>query len=31
MYDESSFIDDDETDVLCVVRTAEGVGVDENV
>ena len=31
MYDKSSFIDDSETDVVCVVRAAEGVGVDEGV
>ena len=31
MYDESLFIDGDETGVLCVVRAAEGVGVDEDI
>ena len=31
MYDESSFIDDDETGAVCVIRVAKGVRVDENV
>ena len=31
MYNESSFINDDETDVVCVMEAAEGVGIDENV
>ena len=31
MYDESSFIDDGEADVMCVIRAAKGVGVGENV
>ena len=31
MYNELLFINDDETDVVCVVKTAEGVEVDENV
>ena len=31
MYDKSSFINDSETDALCVMRAAEGVGVDESV
>ena len=31
MYNESSFINNDEIDVMCVIKTAEGVRVDENV
>ena len=31
MYDKSLFINDDRTDVLCVIRAAEGVEVNENV
>ena len=31
MYDKSSFIDDSGTDVVCVVKVAEGVKIDENV
>ena len=31
MYNKLSFISDDETDVLCVVRVAEGIRVDEGV
>ena len=31
MYNKLSFIDDDETDAVCVVRIAEGVGVGEDV
>ena len=31
MYDESLFIDNDETDVVCVIRTAEGVEVGEKI
>ena len=31
MYDELLFIDDSETDVMCVMRTAEDVGVNEEV
>ena len=31
MYNKSSFINNDETDVMCVMKTAEGVGVNENV
>ena len=31
MYDKLLFINDDETDVVCVIRTAEGVKVDEDV
>ena len=31
MYDKSSFINDDETDAVCVVRAAEDVRVSENV
>ena len=31
MYDELLFINDDETDVMCVIKTAEGVKVGEEV
>ena len=31
MYNESSFINDDGTDVLCVMKAAEGVRVNEDV
>ena len=31
MYDKSSFINDDETDVVCVIRAAEGVGIGEDI
>ena len=31
MYDKSLFINDGETDVLCVMRAAEDVGVGEDV
>ena len=31
MYNKSLFINNDETDVLCVMKAAENVGVDKDV
>ena len=31
MYNKSSFINDDGTDVLCVIKAVKDVRVDENV
>ena len=31
MYDKSSFINDSETDAVCVIKIAEGVRINENI